>query len=39
MRKLFLIFCSSVVLTTALALAGMTNARDNSLYATLSHTV
>lgn len=36
MRKLFLIFCSSVVLSTALALVGMTNAQDSSLYATLS---
>ena len=39
MRKLFLIFCSSVVLTTALALVGMTNAQDDGLYATLSRTV
>ncbi len=39
MRKLFLIFCSSLVLTTALAVAGLSNAHDNRLFTTLSHTV
>jgi|EndMetStandDraft_4_1072995.scaffolds.fasta_scaffold619795_1 hypothetical protein len=39
MRKLFLIFCSSVVLTAVVSLVGMTNAKDDGLYATLSRTV
>ena len=39
MRKLFLIFCSSVVLSTALAVAGLSNAHDDGLYTTVSRTV
>ena len=39
MRKLFLIFCSSVVLTTALAVAGLSSAHDDDLYTTVSRTV
>ncbi|MDB5470358.1 MAG: hypothetical protein JWR84_1918 [Caulobacter sp.] len=39
MRKLFLIFCSSMVLTTALAVAGLSSAHDNSLYTTVSRSV
>jgi hypothetical protein len=39
MRKLFLIFCSSVVLTTAIAVVTMTNGQDDGLYTTLSRTV
>ncbi|MDO9335204.1 MAG: hypothetical protein Q7T61_02270 [Caulobacter sp.] len=36
MRKLFLIFCSSVVLTAAVAVVGVTHAKDDGLYATVS---
>ena len=39
MRKLFLIFCSSLVLTTALAIAGFSAGHDDGLYTTLSRTV
>jgi len=39
MRKLFLIFCSSLVLSTALAVTALSDARDTGLYATLSRDV
>lgn len=39
MRKLFLIFCSAVVLSTALAVTVLSDTRDDSLYATLSRDV
>ena len=39
MRKLFLIFCSAVVLTSVVSLVGMTHAQDNGLYATVSAAV
>ncbi len=39
MRKLFLIFCSSLVLTTALAVAGLSSAHDDGLFTTVSRTV
>jgi len=39
MRKLFLIFCASAVLSAALAVTGLSQARDDGLYATLSRDV
>jgi hypothetical protein len=39
MRKLFLIICSSLVLTTALAVAGPSTAHDDGLFTTVSHNV
>lgn len=39
MRKLFLIFCSSVVLTAVVSLVGMTSAHDDDLFTTVSRTV
>lgn len=39
MRKLFLIFCSSLVLTTSLAVAAFSSAHDDSLYTTVSRGV
>lgn len=39
MRKLFLIFCSSLVLTTALAVAGLSTAHDDGLFTTVSRSI
>jgi hypothetical protein len=39
MRKLFLIICSSLVLTTALAVAGLSTAHDDGLFTTVSRNV
>ncbi len=39
MRKLVLIFCTSLVLTTALAVVGVSTANDDSLFTTVSQTV
>lgn len=36
MRKLFLIFCSAVVLTTSITVVGLSGARDHSLFTTVS---